>query len=55
MPRGTRAQNDFALISNTPATSDNPNRIATTQWVNNYVNGGFVLPDAEIFTGNASS
>jgi hypothetical protein len=45
----------FATIAPTPPTSDNGDRIATTQWVNNFINGGLPLPSGKIWIGSAGN
>src|SRR5260370_16296464 len=43
----------FASMGPTPATADNGDRLATTAWVNNFVNAGLPLPNGQISIGSA--
>jgi hypothetical protein len=43
----------FATIGPTPPAADNGDRIATTGWVNNFVNGGLPLASGTIWIGSA--
>lgn len=43
----------FATIGPTPAVSDNGDRLATTAWVNSFVNAGLPLAAGNIWIGSA--
>jgi hypothetical protein len=47
------ASAQVAFIAPTPPTADNGDRIATTAWVNNFVNGGMPLANGKIWIGSA--
>lgn len=49
------AQAPFAQIAPTPPTLDNGDRIATTAWVNNFINAGIPLASGKIFIGSVGN
>jgi hypothetical protein len=52
---GPTNQSSLALIAPTAPTADNSNRIATTAWVNNYVNAGLPLASGKIWIGSVGN
>lgn len=46
------ASAQFATIGPTPPTSDNGDRLATTQWVNNFFAAGIPLASGKLFIGS---
>lgn len=49
------ASAQFATIGATPPTSDNSDRLATTQWTNRFFSLGLPLPSGNIFIGSAGN
>lgn len=52
---GTAAQGQMAFIAPTPPTTDNGDRIATTQWVNNFLGTAAPLASGKIWIGSVSN
>jgi hypothetical protein len=50
---GSSNNSNMALIAPTAPVATNNNQIATTAWVNNFVNGGMPLPSGQIWIGSA--
>lgn len=52
-PAGPSSQSSLALIAPTPSSAtENNNRIATTAWVNSFVNAGLPLASGKIWIGS---
>lgn len=54
-PSLAMAESPRAVIAATPPTADNGDRIATTAWVNNFVNAGLPLASGKIWIGSAGN